>query len=593
MNYSPFLNSGLNRKLNKNIKFKNKNRYIAPTNRKNSRLFLLTAVVSVAMIGMAATLLANSDSTETLPQTFSSRDTSSTLSATTDNSSKGQKTTDLELPVISYTSEPVKTVEGSIYAEGSLHEKTKVNAIIAKAAELNIITDITPVKSNQTNTINAVTNKAIEKKSATPAPTESVDLVTTKTAKSSTVQSDNHSISKRLTKNLLKDTLKAVKNPEPQAEKTAARSDYSKTITVKVKKGDTLSAIFKRHNLSSSSLYKIINSGKEAKRLTRIKPGQTFSIALNQKNKITRLEFQINKIDTLLISRNDRGYTPEIQSKDIETRQQFTAGIITNSLFAAGQKAGLNSAMIMKLAHIFGWDVDFALDIRKGDSFAVLYEEQYVDGNKIASGNILSAEFVNQGKVFRAIRYTDASDHTDYYSEKGLSMRKAFLRTPVAFSRISSRFSTGRKHPVLNRIRAHKGVDYAASRGTPIKAVGDGKVIFKGRKGGYGRVIILQHGSKYTTLYAHMNAYNKKLHNGSRVKQGQTIGYVGMSGLATGPHLHYEFRINGVHRNPLTVKLPSAAPISKKYRADFKVAAETMISQLKLRKQETIALNSH
>ncbi len=555
MNYRPFLSSESDR----HIKFKNKNRYIVNGKKKNSRFLLMSAVISVSMIGVAATLLANSDSTELLSQNHISQNKSNkeqlstALSRTSENkASLSQTSSDLELPVISYASEVTKN---STIAEAEKIEKN-IKALSGNTEEPAVSTSDSPV-------ITHITFVDSSRKATHLNPSQL-----------------NHSMLNR--------ALSSVK--EEIAEEVPVNT---RTLTVKVKKGDTLSAIFKRHNLSSSSLYKIINSGKAAKQLTRIKPGQSFSIVLDEHNDITQLEFRINKVDTLLISRNDKGYTPEIQSKEIETRQQFTARIINNSLFYDGQKAGLNSALIMKLAHIFGWDVDFALDIRKGDSFAVLYEEQYVDGKKINSGDILSAEFVNQGKVFRAIRYTDASGHTDFYSEKGLSMRKAFLRTPVAFSRISSRFSTGRKHPVLNKIRAHKGVDYAASRGTPIKAVGDGKVIFKGRKGGYGRVIILQHGSKYTTLYAHMNAYNKKLRNGSRVKQGQVIGYVGSSGLATGPHLHYEFRINGVHRNPLTVKLPSAAPISKKYRADFKVAAETLISQLKLRKQETIALNSH
>ncbi len=566
MNYRPFLNSRLNSESDRHIKFKNKNRYIVNGKKKNSRFLLISAVISVSLIGMSAALLATSDSTELLSQNHISQNTSNKelLSSYTPGNDDAihQTSKDLELPAISYISTNTKnsaTKDSTLVQENNqaLPENTKEPAV--NTSETSVITHIAFVDSPEK--------------------------------------------SSQLNRDLLKKTLSSVNKAETEKVKVEDSVAHNRantpqqttgnTLTVKVKKGDTLSAIFKRHNLSSSSLYKIINSGKAAKQLTRIIPGQSFSIILDEHKDITQLEFRINKVDTLLISRNDKGYTPEIRSKEIETRQQFTAGIINNSLFYDGQKAGLNTALIMKLAHIFGWDVDFALDIRKGDSFAVLYEEQYVDGKKINSGNILSAEFVNQGKVFRAIRYTDASGHTDFYSEKGLSMRKAFLRTPVAFSRISSRFSTGRKHPVLNKIRAHKGVDYAASRGTPIKAVGDGKVIFKGRKGGYGRVIILQHGSKYTTLYAHMNAYNKKLRNGSRVKQGQIIGYVGSSGLATGPHLHYEFRINGVHRNPLTVKLPSAAPISKKYRADFKVAAETLISQLKLRKQETIALNSH
>ncbi len=363
-----------------------------------------------------------------------------------------------------------------------------------------------------------------------------------------------------------------------------------KVITIK--RGDTLSEIFKDLSISSKTLNKILKSGPEVKQLIKIKPDEKIAFTLDSNKQLTGLRYPINKIDTLVIRRQEQSYIAQITSKETETRQQFASGVINASLFAAGNQAGLSSAMIMKLARLFGWDIDFALDIRKGDSFSLVYEEKYVDDKKIAEGDILAAEFVNQGKNFYAVRYTDASGRTDYYSDKGYSMRKAFLRTPVEFSRISSRFSARRKHPVLNRIRAHKGVDYAASKGTPVKAAGNGKVIFKGRKGGYGRVLILQHGSEYTTLYAHLNAYNKKIKKGSRVKQGQIIAYVGSSGLATGPHLHYEFRVNGVHRNPLTVPLPNAAPLAKKYRPDFELTAENMISQLKSQKQSTLALKA-
>jgi murein DD-endopeptidase MepM/ murein hydrolase activator NlpD len=242
----------------------------------------------------------------------------------------------------------------------------------------------------------------------------------------------------------------------------------------------------------------------------------------------------------------------------------------------------------MELAGIFGWDIDFALDIRKGDSFKVLYEEIYRNGEKIKDGDILAAEFINDGEVYRAVRYTNPkTDRTEYYTPEGKSMRKEFLRTPVNFTRISSRFTTARYHPVLHKFRSHKGVDYAAKRGTPIRAAGDGKVIFKGTKGGYGRVVILQHGSKYTTLYAHLNSYDKSISVGKKVKQGQTIAYVGSSGLATGPHLHYEFRVDGVHRNPLTVRLPSSEPVPQSHLASFEQTTAPVLAQLDLLSRDT------
>ncbi|HHJ35600.1 MAG TPA: hypothetical protein ENJ87_07530 [Gammaproteobacteria bacterium] len=267
----------------------------------------------------------------------------------------------------------------------------------------------------------------------------------------------------------------------------------------------------------------------------------------------------------------------------IETREAHAHGVIESSLFLAAQKAGISQNLIMELAGIFGWDIDFALDIRKGDNFTVLYEELFRNGEKISDGNILAAEFTNNGKTYRAVRYTNPqTNRSEYFTPDGKSMKKAFLRTPVNFSRISSRFTVNRYHPILHKFRSHKGVDYAAKRGTPIHAAGDGKVIFKGKKGGYGNVIILQHGSKYSTLYAHLKSYNRKLRKGSKVKQGQTIAYVGSSGLATGPHLHYEFRVNGTHRNPLTVHLPESKPVPKRYMADFELTTTPVFAQLDL-----------
>jgi len=244
----------------------------------------------------------------------------------------------------------------------------------------------------------------------------------------------------------------------------------------------------------------------------------------------------------------------------------------------------------MEMAGIFGWDIDFALDIRQDDKFSILYEEEFIDGKKYQNGNILAAEFTNQGKTFKAIRFTDKSGRTSYYTPEGRSMKKTFLRSPVDFRRISSRFGK-RKHPILKKRRLHKGVDYAARRGTPVQSSGDGKVIFKGRKGGYGRVVIVQHGSRYQTLYAHLNGFKRGLRVGKYVKQGQTIGFVGSSGRATGPHLHYEFRVNGTHRNPLTVKLPSSAPIKSAYKNDFMAYADRVLSQLNTHKPTQIALN--
>jgi murein DD-endopeptidase MepM/ murein hydrolase activator NlpD len=264
----------------------------------------------------------------------------------------------------------------------------------------------------------------------------------------------------------------------------------------------------------------------------------------------------------------------------ITKKRRIAEGRIKSSLYMAGADAGVSDRVIMNLAGIFAWDIDFILDIRTGDEFRVIVEELYRDGKRIAEGEILAAEFTNQGEVFRAIRYETSAGQASYFTPDGRNMRKAFLRAPLSFSRISSNFNPNRRHPVLNTIRAHKGVDYAAPHGTPIKAAGDGKIIFRGVKGGYGNTVILQHGGNITTLYAHMSNFDKKARNGTRVKQGQVIGYVGQTGLASGPHLHYEYRKNGAHLNPRTVKLPNASPIDASLKADFLRAAAPLIDQL-------------
>ncbi len=359
---------------------------------------------------------------------------------------------------------------------------------------------------------------------------------------------------------------------------------------VTIKPGDSLARLFSRQGIAPRQLHDILAGGGAAKKLTRIYPGQVLRLRTGDDHDLLELRYEIDALNTVEITQTETGYRSHLVVREPEHRVVSAAAKIDSSLFLAAQKASLPENVTMELASIFGWDIDFALDIRRGDQFAVLYEELYLDGERIGTGDIIAAEFKNHGKLFRAVRYTDARGHSDYYAPDGRSMRKAFLRTPVAFTRISSRFSTGRKHPILNRIRAHKGVDYAAPRGTPVKATGSGKVVFRGRKGGYGNTLVIQHGSSYSTLYAHLNKFARAAKTGRRVQQGDIIGYVGSTGLATGPHLHYEFRVNGVHRNPLTVKLPDAAPLPKRFREDFKLATSNLIAQLERVKAQTVAL---
>jgi murein DD-endopeptidase MepM/ murein hydrolase activator NlpD len=247
----------------------------------------------------------------------------------------------------------------------------------------------------------------------------------------------------------------------------------------------------------------------------------------------------------------------------------------------------------MNIAGIFAWDIDFVLDIRSGDNYYVQWEEVWQNGEFVTDGEIIAAEFNNNGRTHRAIRFVDDSGHTDYFTPDGHSVRKAFIRAPVDFTRVSSNFNPNRRHPVLNTIRAHRGVDYAAPRGTSIRAAGDGKVIFRGVKNGYGNAVILQHGGNITTLYAHMSRFASNVKVGSRVRQGQTIGFVGATGLATANHLHYEYRINGVHRNPRTVELPQADPISEKYREQFFTTAAPILEELEQFKSTQLATVAH
>ena len=362
--------------------------------------------------------------------------------------------------------------------------------------------------------------------------------------------------------------------------------------SLKVKRGDSLSALFDKAKVKPAQLLELMKLGSATDELRRIHPGDTIKIMSNEAGQLIALNYQIDTVRYLQVERSGDSLSADIYKHKIEVRTAYTSGEIESSLFLASAEAGLSQNLTMELANIFGWDIDFALDIRKGDQFTVIYEQRFKNGNKIKDGNILAAEFINQGKTHRALRYTDpVNGNTGYYAPSGHSLRKAFLRSPVNFSRISSRFTTSRYHPILHKLRSHKGVDYAASRGTPIRASGDGKVIYKGVKGGYGRTIILKHGSRYTTLYAHLNSYNKKIRSGGRVKQGQVIGYVGSSGLASGPHLHYEFRVNGVHRNPLTVKFPSTQPIPKRYRDNFELTTQGYVAQLDVLSRNTLALN--
>ena len=384
----------------------------------------------------------------------------------------------------------------------------------------------------------------------------------------------------------------AASSPVPAAKPQMVTDDPAVATPahrVTVSSGDSLYLIFKRLGLPQRDLAVMTGTKPLARKLARISPRQELEFYVDTESRLTRLVHRLDRIRSLHVYRDGNSFTFEEVIEPPEVAVATATGAIDSSLFEAGQRAGLSDNLIMQMAEIFGWDVDFALDIRAGDRFALVFEEQFKDGEKIGEGPIVAAEFTNRGRQVRAVRYIDPTGRADYFSPDGRSMRKAFLRTPVNFTRISSRFSFSRRHPILHKIRAHRGVDYAAPRGTAVKASGDGRVIFAGRNGGYGRTVILKHGSVYTTLYAHLSRFSRGIRPGKRVEQGQTIGYVGSTGLATGPHLHYEFRIRGVHRDPLKVELPRAAPLADGYMTDFREKAKPLLAKLDLTARTAIA----
>ncbi len=381
-----------------------------------------------------------------------------------------------------------------------------------------------------------------------------------------------------------------VSAPEPSTAKSTTKSKPTPApepppepiswVTSTVKSGDTLSGLFSRQKQSSVTLHRLLSTSEHGKLLSDLRPGQSIEMGM-QDNQLKKLSFHRNTLETIeFVASNDgKRYTSSIVTHTPEVRTAHARATIKNSLFLAAAKAGLTDHMTMSLANIFQWDVDFVLDIRDGDSFDVIYEEKFLDGKKIGPGKILAATFTNQGKTYEAVYYDGSNGHQGYYTPDGKSMRKSFLRSPVEFTRISSPFNPNRLHPVFKTKRPHRGVDYAAPTGTPIKAAGDGVIEFSGWQNGYGNVVYIKHPHDIVTVYAHQSRL-ADFKKGQKVKQGDTIGYVGQTGWATGPHLHFEFQVKGVHRNPLTVTLPDAAPLPASEMAQFKTLTTTLLAAI-------------
>tara|TARA_B100001123_G_scaffold142056_1_gene165005 strand:+ start:1523 stop:2881 length:1359 start_codon:yes stop_codon:yes gene_type:complete len=390
----------------------------------------------------------------------------------------------------------------------------------------------------------------------------------------------------------------AIEDLVPRIQDADDKTSFNQKKIAEVKRNDSLFSILKRLGVKDDSIYDLIYS-PNSELLTQIKIGKTIEVEINELNEVENLKY-IEDFRSGVIAKKVKSFecTENAESKVVSGKRKciylvekyklqteklkvFKKVTITNSLYVDGLREGLPDSVIMDLVYIFGWDIDFVHDIRPGDSYSLIYEEIYVDGERKINGNILIAEFINRNRTHTAIRFTLPNGSSEYFSPKGRNVKKAFLRSPVKFSYISSKYNLKRRHPILHKIRAHTGVDYAASRGTPIRATGDGTIVYAEKKGGYGNLIEIKHTEDYSTRYAHLDKFHSGIKLGKKVKQSDIIGYVGRTGTATGDHLHYEFRVNGKHTDPLTVKFPNANPINELEKNKFLENSEKIIKDLK------------
>lgn len=347
----------------------------------------------------------------------------------------------------------------------------------------------------------------------------------------------------------------------------------------RIRPGESFFQAMRAMGFGPGTVQSVMDAGKQARSLLDLKPGQVLR-ANAADGELLALDLEIDPLNKLEIRRDFDGYSALLHTRPTQTVQAQAAGVINSSLYMSAQQAGLSDRLILELAEMFGWDIDFTQDLQPGDRFAVIYNEVTLDGEKVRDGDILAAEFINKGKVLRAVRYTDPDGRVAVYKPDGSSMRKAFSRNPLPVTRITSRFNPNRLHPIFKTVRPHRGVDYGAATGTPVQVTGDGQVAFAGRQGGYGNVVIIDHGRGNRTLYAHLSRFAPKTRVGQRVNQGQVIGYVGSTGWATGPHLHYEFQVNGQTKDPLTVALPNAQALPDAYRRHFVTQTSSWVAKL-------------
>ena len=356
-------------------------------------------------------------------------------------------------------------------------------------------------------------------------------------------------------------------------------------MTETVRRGDTISHIFRRLGISIREALALVKL-KDAAVLEKITPGEEIHVTKltpmdgTTRERLEKLKYELNQFTTLLVRRKDDGYVTDIVRREPEIHYRTSRATINSSLLGTARNAGIPFDVVYSFADILGWQVDFSRDLRKGDQFTVIFEELYLDGEKIGNGQVVATELVTMDRNLRAVRHVGDNGRVTYYAPDGEGIQGSFLRSPIKYARVTSSFSKRRLHPIQKIWKPHNGVDYGAPLNTPVHSTGDGVVIFVGSKNGYGRTVILRHGEQYQTLYAHLNRYRKGLRTGKRVEQGEVIGYVGKTGWATGPHLHYEFRVNGRHMDPLTVDLPKSDPIDQRYRDDFLREAAHWVAQL-------------
>ncbi len=386
------------------------------------------------------------------------------------------------------------------------------------------------------------------------------------------------------------ETTEAIALPEI-ADAGAAVTDTSSLWHIdQVRRDDTLGSLLERLNIRNAEAVTFLHQASEASALaTQLRPGHTILTKTTPDGELLELQFQIDQNQALSVKKAADGYHAQQMPLILENRVLVKSAEITSSLFTATDEANIPDQIATQLANIFSSEIDFNLDLRKGDRFTVTYEASFSNGELIKTGRVLSTEFVNQGKSYSAVLYRDPQGRENYYTPDGKSLQKAFLRSPLEFTRISSGFTLARFHPILNKWRAHKGVDYAAPMGTRVKAVADAVVNFVGGQGGYGNVVILQHASGISTVYGHLSRFAPGLHKGQKLAQGDMVGFVGMTGMATGPHLHYEFRVHGEHRDPLKVALPTSVPLSPQLQAAFHTQAQPLIAELDLLRGTNLA----